>query len=264
MGDLLRPAPRRSPLEHVVAVARWIGIGRIVAVVVSALGVAAGAFWLLRTPPSADPDRAAPSVSVAPPTVPGAGGPHASLDGPPCDVTPDPAACVAACASGPPGQCSVPSSTTAPSTTSAASLVVHVAGAVASPGVIELPAGSRVGDAIAAAGGATVDAATDAVNLAALVTDAQQVYVPHLGEADGPAPDPAPPAGSGAPAAGPLDLNTATEQQLVDLPGVGPVLAAAIVRHREEAGPFTAVDGLLEVSGIGPARLESLRDLVRV
>lgn len=264
MGDLLRPAPRRSPLEHVVAVARWIGIGRIVAVVVAALAVAAGAFWLLRAPQSADPDRAAPSISVAPPTVPGAGGgPDPSLDDPACDVAPDRPACVAACASGPAGECPAPSSTTAPSTT-AASLVVHVAGAVVSPGVVELPAGSRVGHAIAAAGGATGDAATDAVNLAALVTDGQQVYVPHLGEANGPAPGPAPTAVSGAPAAGPLDLNTATEQELVDLPGVGPVLAAAIVRHREEAGPFIAVDGLLDVSGIGPARLESLRDLVRV
>jgi competence protein ComEA len=120
-----------------------------------------------------------------------------------------------------------------------------------------------VADAVGAAGGAAPDAVLDAVNLAAPLADGQQIYVPHAGETSGPAPPvgASPPAGA---AAGPLDLNTATEDELLALPGVGPVLAAAIVRHREEAGPFTSVDGLLDVSGIGPARLESLRELVRV
>jgi len=155
----------------------------------------------------------------------------------------------------------------APPPTTVARLVVHVAGAVTAPGVYDLPSGGRVRDAVAAAGGAAGDAVLDAINLAAPVVDGQQVYVPRVGEASGPAPasGAAPAAGPGGlSAAAPLDLNTASEEQLLDLPGVGPVLAAAIVRHREESGPYTSVDGLLEVSGIGPARLESLRELVRV
>jgi competence protein ComEA len=242
MGDLLRPPPHRSFLDHAVAVLHWIGIGRLAAIGASVLAVAAGSFWLLRAPESAGSDRAVPGVSVPAPTVPAAGEPVAS------------------------GQGTVPSTSTAPAPpTSPPRVVVHVAGAVAGPGVYELAAGSRVGDAVAAAGGAAPDAVVDAVNLAAPVSDGQQVYVPHLGETSGPAPPGAAPPAAGVTApAGPLDINAATAEELLALPGVGPVLAAAIVRHREDSGPFTSVDGLLDVSGIGPARLESLRELVRV
>jgi competence protein ComEA len=127
--------------------------------------------------------------------------------------------------------------------------------------VYQLAAGSRVADAVRAAGEALPDAVLDAVNLAALVADGEQIYVPRAGEAAGPA------VGAGAastPPAAPLDLNTATVEQLDTLPGIGPVTAAAIVRHRDEVGPFTSVDQLLDVPGIGPSRLASLIDLVRV
>jgi competence protein ComEA len=251
MGDLLRPPPHRSFVDHAIAVVRWIGIGRLAAIGASVLAVAAGSLWLLRTPESAGSDRAVPGVSVTAPTVPAADGGTIAADAGPGSAVGGTTSGAATTASAPP--------TTAPR------VVVHVAGAVAAPGVYELAGGSRVGDAVTAAGGAGPDAVLDAVNLAALVSDGQQVYVPRAGETAGPAPPAAAPSANGAPELiGPLDLNAATEDELLALPGVGPVLAAAIVRHREETGPFTSVDGLLDVSGIGPARLESLRDLVRV
>ena len=249
MGDLLRPPPHRSFVDHAVAVVRWIGIGRLATIGASVLAVAAGSVWLLRTPDSAGSDRAVPGVSVPAPTMPAAGG----------DSIPPEAG------TGPAVGGTSSAATSAPAPTRAPRVVVHVAGAVAAPGVYELAGGSRVGDAVTAAGGAAPDAVLDAVNLAALVGDGQQVYVPHAGETAGPAPPVATPAANAGPeASGPLDLNAATEDELLALPGVGPVLAAAIIRHRDETGPFTSVDGLLDVSGIGPARLESLRDLVRV
>lgn len=144
-------------------------------------------------------------------------------------------------------------------------LVVHVAGAVAQPGVHELEAGARVIDAVDAAGGLAPQADGARINLAAPVADGERVYVPAVGE-------PAPPALSGAAtssggeatASGPLDLNTATEAQLDELPGIGPATAAAIVQHRDRIGGFTSVDQLLDVRGIGEAKLEQLRPLVRV
>lgn len=143
-------------------------------------------------------------------------------------------------------------------------LVVHVAGAVVQPGVHEIGAGERVIDAINAAGGLAPQADGARINLAAPVADGERVYVPAVGE-------PAPPsvvgstsaAGAAAPS-GPLDLNTATEAQLDELPGVGPATAAAIVQHRNRIGGFTSVDQLLDVRGIGEAKLEQLRSLVRV
>ncbi len=151
-----------------------------------------------------------------------------------------------------------PSSVTT-TTAPAAPLVVHVAGAVASPGVRRLPPGSRVIDAVEAAGGLRADADTDRVNLAAELVDGTQVYVPAVGE-------PVPPGASGSSgeASGPIDLNTADATALETLPGVGPATAAAIIDHRERNGPFTSVDGLLDVRGIGEAKLAQIRDLVRV
>lgn len=139
-------------------------------------------------------------------------------------------------------------------------VVVHVAGAVQSPGVQRLPAGSRVIDAVDAAGGLRPDADAGRVNLAAELADGTQVYVPAFGEVP-----PAIGAGGGAdPPSGPIDLNIADVAVLETLPGVGPATAAAIVEHRERNGPFVSVDGLLEVRGIGEAKLAQLRDLVRV
>jgi competence protein ComEA len=142
-------------------------------------------------------------------------------------------------------------------------VVVHVAGAVAAPGVYELPAGARVADAIGAAGGPTDGADPNALNLAAPVLDGDRVAVPRIGE-------PADHGGGGQShagttvASGPLDLNRATVDELDALPGVGPATAAAIVAHREANGPFATVDELEAVRGIGPAKLESIRPLVTV
>ena len=140
-------------------------------------------------------------------------------------------------------------------------VAVHVAGRVRHPGLVRLPAGSRVQDAITAAGGATSGADLDAVNLARKLTDGEQVRVPGPGD---PAPPPEPGAATapGAPAA-PLDLNTATVEQLDTLPGVGEVTAGRIVAYRS-AHPFTSVDELLEVPGIGQRRFDQLKDLVTV
>ncbi len=153
-------------------------------------------------------------------------------------------------------------------------MLVHVDGAVRSPGVVELPAGARVGDAVAAAGGATDEADTRLVNLARPLTDGELVVVPRPGEvvaapgvagstADGGAP--APGVGSGTRAPGDLvDLNTADVAALDTLPGIGPVLAERIVTWRTESGPFLGVDDLTSVSGIGPAVMADIRDLVTV
>lgn len=152
---------------------------------------------------------------------------------------------------------------TSPSST-ADVLVVHVAGAVLLPGVHELPAGSRVVDAIDAAGGLAASADGARLNLAAALTDGERVYVLQMGEA---APPPvAASASADAPgsASGPIDLNTADEAALDGLPGVGPATAAAIVEHRTRIGRFTSVDQLLDVRGIGQAKLDAIRDLVRV
>lgn len=133
-------------------------------------------------------------------------------------------------------------------------VTVHVAGAVRSPGVVEVPAGSRVGDAIAAAGGALPVADLTRVNLAASLADGQQLVVPD-GSAAGPAAD----AGDGR-----VRLNVAGAAELETLPGVGPVLAERIVAHREENGPFAVVEDLLDVPGIGEAKLAALREVVLV
>lgn len=152
------------------------------------------------------------------------------------------------------------------------SVVVHVAGAVLEPGVVELPAGARVAQAIDSAGGAHAEAELAAVNLARPLQDGEQVYVPRVGEAPpgtaaGPA-APADPAGSGSGGGvgpeGVVDLNTADLSALDTLPGVGPAIAQRILDWREANGPFHSVDELLEVSGIGPATLERVRERVRV
>ncbi len=150
-------------------------------------------------------------------------------------------------------------------------VVVHVVGAVASPGVVELGAGSRVVDAVTAAGGLRTDADPDRVNLAAPLEDGQRVVVPVVGQeppveivSSGTTPGGAAGDTAGSPRASPIDLNKATAQELDSLPGVGPATAASIISHREKEGPFRSVDDLLDVRGIGEAKLESMRDLVVV
>jgi competence protein ComEA len=158
-------------------------------------------------------------------------------------------------------------------------VVVSVVGLVRSPGLITLAPGARIADALQAAGGAVDGADTIGLNMARPLDDGEQIVVglaPISGQptalgssvASGSAPipgAPAPVSGSVKPKAGEvLDLNTATVAQLDALPGVGPVTAAAIVAWRQANGKFTSVDQLADVDGIGPARLEKLRALVRV
>jgi competence protein ComEA len=143
-------------------------------------------------------------------------------------------------------------------------LVVHVAGAVAAPGLHELTPGARVADAVAAAGGLAPQADPARINLAAPVVDGERVYVLAVGEQEPPVALGSPPASAGDPGSGPVDLNTADAAALESLPGIGPSTAAAILQHRAEVGAFTSVDQLLDVPGIGEAKLEALRDLVTV
>jgi competence protein ComEA len=162
-------------------------------------------------------------------------------------------------APGPPTEEALPFATpSAPATTLPAVLYAHAAGAVIEPGLYELAAGARVADLLAAAGGPSRDADLDRVNLAALVGDGERVYVPAEGEAADPLPSAS--AGSAGAPAGPVDVNTADAATLESLPGIGPALAAAIVSFRDEHGPFATVDSLLEVPGIGPAKLDGLAE----
>jgi competence protein ComEA len=141
---------------------------------------------------------------------------------------------------------------------------------VARPGVVELASGSRVIDAVEASGGGLPEADLDRLNLAAKIVDGQRVLVQKVG--DPPAAEgsgSATPSGisgatPGAAATGPLNLNTATLDQLDGLPGIGPVLAAAILAERDRRGAFTSVNELRDVRGIGEQRFADLRDLVAV
>jgi competence protein ComEA len=138
----------------------------------------------------------------------------------------------------------------------AAPLVVDVAGAVRRPGLVRLAKGSRVSDAIAHAGGPTAHADRDAVNLAAPVSDGQQVLVPARGAVASAG------ASGGEATSGPVSLSAATAAQLDTLPGIGPVTAQKIVDYRAQHGSFTSVDGLDAIPGIGPARIAELQGLV--
>jgi competence protein ComEA len=142
-----------------------------------------------------------------------------------------------------------------------ARVVVDVVGEVRRPGLYRLADGSRIADAVARAGGATHKAELAQVNLAAPLADGEQVVVPARGLAAAAAPAPA-----GAPVAvaptAPIQLSTATLEQLDSLPGVGPATAQKILDYRTKHGAFRSVDELDAVPGIGPKRLEQLRDLV--
>ena len=140
-------------------------------------------------------------------------------------------------------------------------IIVDVAGAVRRPGVYEFAEGERVIDAIERAGGALPKADLSLLNLAAPITDGTQILVPKAGPPSAPAASPAPI--GGAPA-GLINVNTATATELEALSGIGEVLAATIIEYRTTNGPFTAVDDLLDVSGIGPATLDEIRDQITV
>ena len=174
-----------------------------------------------------------------------------------------------------------------PTATPAPDLKVYISGAVAMPGVYAMKEGDRLDDAIEAAGGATYSPLPLCINLAIRVKDEASYNVPDLGtscqqtilpstvatgesEGAGLGATPGEGTGAGVEAAAEqdshpvMDLNTANVQQLIELPGIGPVKAQAIVDYREEVGHFKSVEEVMEVRGIGPATYEGIRDLVRV
>ncbi len=192
-----------------------------------ALGVTAaalGGWWALRTPPAPAPEAVLPTVA----------------------------------------EVFIPEIPTTPTTPQGLpyGLVVHVAGAVLQPGVHELTEGSRVLDAITAAGGLTPTADQARLNLAQPIADGSRIWIPEIGELVEPSVvGVTPPAGGNT---APINLNTVDGKTLEELPGIGPSLAFAIIQFRDEHGGFSSVDQLDQVSGIGPALVERLRSLVRI
>lgn len=165
------------------------------------------------------------------------------------------------------GQMCVPatvaSAVVSPPTATPQPLRVYISGAVAQPGVVTLPAGSLLADALEAVGGAADDADLDGVNLAASLTDNQHVIVPRY------TPTPQPPvevvpAAKGASAATLLNINTATAAELEMLPHIGPAMAQRIIDYREAHGPFTQIEDLKNVEGIGETRYQDLAPLITV
>ncbi len=214
--------------------------GELVGLIVVVIALLAGVgLWYTRSLPR-PVDVATTAGSAAPAVQP-------SLD-----ASPDAAPAVAF-ASG--------SATASASVSAAPTLIVDVAGAVRKPGVFEFEPGDRVIDAVERAGGALEKADLTLLNLAAPLTDGQQILVPKKGET--PSGMPITGGVSGGPTAL-VNINSADEATLETLNGVGPVLAAAIIQYRTEHGPFASVDQLDEVSGIGPATLEDLRSQVTV
>lgn len=150
-----------------------------------------------------------------------------------------------------------------------APLLVHVTGAVARPSVVSLPPGSRVQDAIQAAGGLAGDAEANALNLSGKVKDGERLHVPAVGEvAAAPAVEPVSgdrqPANLALDQEGPVNLNTASAEQLMMLPGIGEVKAAAIIAYREAHDGFKTIEEIMEVSGFGEATFERLKDSITV
>ena len=216
-----------SFVSYLVKTGAWFGWGRLITMCACIPLVGFGAFFLLRTP--APPVEA--SLTYASTVV----------------------------SSGPREDSQVP--------TTVATVSIHVAGNVLKPGVYEMPADSRVVDAIRIAGGANAIADLNAINLANRLNDAQQVYVPAVGEK-------VPPSSSGLSAGGvgtgsapnsveyPININSADVALLDELPGVGPSTAQAIVTYRDQNGPFASVSGLEDVPGIGPAKVAAIQRLV--
>jgi competence protein ComEA len=243
-----RPGPSRPFSEVARAWLEWFGVARLAVTALAVLAVGAGGFWLLRSP-AATIESALPYASR--------GGPAAAAS-----------SSTSAAASPVPGVAAA-TSTSVPSPV----LIVYVAGAVLSPGVYQVPGNARVQHAVLAAGGPAADADLDAMNLAAFISDGDRVFVPHKGAAVPAVVGATSGSGSGSASAGKsgsgqpvtlIDLNRAAAEELDALHGVGPATAAAIVAYRERSGPFASIDDLLKVPGIGPAKVEALRSLVKV
>jgi len=167
----------------------------------------------------------------------------------------------------------IPPGTEAPPPAPVATVVVHVAGEVNAPGIVTLAEGARVADAITGAGGATADAALEAINLARMVTDGEQIKVPKIGEEPVVPDEPATEdlaasnivgAGGATADSGKININTADAAQLQQLPGIGPALAQRIIAYREENGGFGSIGQLQEVKGIGPAVMSNVQSLITV
>ncbi|MER7200606.1 ComEA family DNA-binding protein [Streptomyces sp. CB01635] len=226
----------------------------LVVVLVAAAGFAVHHFWTGRAQPvsapevvrSAAPEGAAGQLDAG--QEPGAGPSAPAPAGP-----------------------SAAGGTDGPAGAAAAGIVVDVSGKVRSPGIHRLPAGSRVADALRAAGGIRPGVDPTGINRARLLADGEQVVVgapaapggTGAGGSAGSASSAGTGAGTGAAAAGPIGLNTATAEQLDTLPGVGPVLAQHIIDYRTEHGGFRSIDELREVNGIGDRRFSDLQNLVR-
>ncbi len=147
------------------------------------------------------------------------------------------------------------------------SVIVYISGAVQQPDVYELPYDARVKDVVLVAGGLLDSADSNNINLAARIEDEQHIHIPHIGESTQPATTRGAAGATGAPAesgSGLLNLNTATAADLEELPGVGQVMAGRIVEYRSANGPFTAVEELQQVTGIGPSLFEKISPLVTV
>lgn len=242
-----QPPPRGPRL-------RWRTGGRAAALLCLLAAALLGWFWWQATHATAE---VSPLSSISPPQAedvhasdPGAGPSEATAA--PSDVSP-------------PG--------TDGETDASATIIVHVAGAVLRAGIVELPRGSRLHQAIAAAGGGAADADPDQLNLASVLEDGQKVLVPKVGETvpggpaaagDAGARGGPPGADSSASAGGKVNLNTAAADELATLPRVGPVLAQRIVDWRTQHGTFQRVEELDAVDGFGPKLLEALLPLVRV
>ncbi|MEU8484492.1 ComEA family DNA-binding protein [Streptomyces sp. NPDC048641] len=227
----------------------------LVVVLVAAAGFAVQHFWAGRAQPVGAPEVVRPAV---PDEAAGSSGAGQAADAGPSA----PSSGGASAASGTDGAAGAP----------AAGIVVDVSGKVRSPGIHRLPAGSRVADALRAAGGIRPGVDPGGINRARLLADGEQVVVgaPAApggigsgGSAGSAGSVGSAGTGAGAPAAGPIGLNTATAEQLDTLPGVGPVLAQHIIDYRVEHGGFRSVDELREVNGIGDRRFSDLQKLVR-
>ena len=235
--------------------AKWFGISRLIGSVLSVCFVGVAGWWLVRVPPpppEANLSFASTTVvssSAFDPSVVGAGGAGASNIG----------------GAGAAGVASVVTPQT---------ITVHVAGAVKNPGVYRLKYGARVNDGVVAAGGATSVANLDVINLATVLNEGEQIYVPKRGEKPhtitnrpqlGVGGSATGGAGGGASGATQIiNINLASATELEQLPGVGPATAKAIVAYREKNGAFLRVEDLLKVRGIGPAKLSEIVPRARV